>query len=115
MVIVYPKLAKWLAGYGLGLGNFIGVVHGNMVDAAGVDIYLVAERFARNHAALQVPPREAPRATHCTALLTGRASHSRGAFGTLPRCILRCSFSVLCVRLTPLLRCALHRIRMRGS
>jgi hypothetical protein len=40
-----PYLSELRASHAFRLSNFVGMVHWDVVDATGVDVYLVTERF----------------------------------------------------------------------
>ncbi len=54
-----PDPRSAVAEVGLALRDLVGVVHGYVVDAAGVDIEVRTQVLDRHHRALQVPARRA--------------------------------------------------------
>src|SRR3989338_3033748 len=65
MRAVHPESGKRMpARYDLGLGNFIVVVHGDMLNSSRMDVYLFSESRANHRRTLYVPSREpfSPRA-----------------------------------------------------
>src|SRR4029079_13441863 len=72
---MHPEIGQARADPGLGLGDLVGVMDGNMVLAPAVDVEIVAEIFLRHRRAFDMPPGKADtpwaRPFHL-ALLAGR-------------------------------------------
>ena len=87
MRVVQPVAhERFFAGRGLGLRYLVVVVDGDMVDAAGVDIYLFAEQRKYHRGALDMPageafaPRRVP-AQHCSSNFHNAKSAGISFFG----------------------------------
>ncbi len=59
MVIVQPKPGKWLAGCCLALGNFVGMMHGYVLDAACVNVGSIAKILHSHRRTFDMPARKA--------------------------------------------------------
>ena len=59
VIAVQPIPRKLYAASRLTLGDLVGVVHGNVVNTAGVDVNRLSKQLHRHGAALQMPTREA--------------------------------------------------------
>ena len=81
---MHPEIGQVRAKAGLGLGDLVGVVDGDMVFAAAVDIEEIAEIFRRHGRAFDMPAGEtlSPRAVPFhLALFVRRAEFPQGKVG----------------------------------